>query len=118
MIVSFISENQRQLLFLRKHPKLCKGKINISSNLQFILFFYSDHEDVSKGNANDDSSDDDNDKEEEDDDAPTDNISGDEFIPTRKNLTGKSLTKGSRVFAKWVDGHFYPGIIGNIHGEK
>ncbi|CAF5037733.1 unnamed protein product, partial [Rotaria socialis] len=49
---------------------------------------------------------------------PTDDVSGDEFIPTTKTSTGQSLTKGSRIFAKWVDGHFYPGVIGNVSGEK
>lgn len=107
-------------MFLPKHLKRCTGKIKISSNcfFQFILFD-SDNDEVSKGNANEESSDDGNDNEgEEDDDAPTDNISGDEFIPAAKTSIGRSLTKGSRVFAKWVDGNFYPGIIGNIHGEK
>jgi len=79
--------------------------------------FYSDNDEVSKANTNKDSSDDDDD-DHKDDDEPTDDISGDEFIPKRTNSTGKSLTKGSRVFAKWFDGNFYPGIIGNINGGK
>ncbi|CAF3336629.1 unnamed protein product [Rotaria socialis] len=58
------------------------------------------------------------DDEEDDDEMPTDDVSGDEFIPTTKTSTGQSLTKGSRIFAKWVDGHFYPGVIGNVSGEK
>ncbi len=53
-----------------------------------------------------------------DDDEPTDNISGDEFIPPRTNSTRRLSTKGSRVFARWLDGNFYPGIIGHINGEK
>ncbi|CAF4587405.1 unnamed protein product [Rotaria sp. Silwood1] len=80
----------------------------------------SDDDEVSKTNTNEDSTDEDNndDDDDDDDDVPTDDISGDEFIPTSKNSTGQSLTKGSRVFAKWLDGHFYPGVIGNSNGEK
>jgi hypothetical protein len=77
----------------------------------------SDNDEVSKANTNKDSSDDDDD-DHKDDDEPTDDISGDEFIPKRTNSTGKSLTKGSRIFAKWFDGNFYPGIIGNINSGK
>jgi len=73
----------------------------------------SDDDEVSKTNPIEDSSSDNDD----DDDEPTDNVSGDEFIPTTKSL-GQSLTKGSRVFAEWLDGHFYAGIIGSISGEK
>jgi hypothetical protein len=72
--------------------------------------FYSDNDEVSKTNKNEDSSDDANDN----DDEPTDNISGDEFIPTPPNSAGETLKKGLRVFAKWIDGHFYPGIIGSV----
>jgi len=78
----------------------------------------SDDDKVSKTNANEDSSTDDDNDEDNEDDEPTDDISGDEFIPTPTNHTGQSLTKNSRVFAKWIDGHFYPGIIGSINGEK
>ncbi|CAF2591714.1 unnamed protein product [Rotaria sp. Silwood2] len=81
----------------------------------------SDDDEVSKTNTNEDSTDDDNNDDDDDDDvddAPTDDISGDEFIPTSKSSTGRSLKKGLRVFAKWVDGHFYPGVIGNSNGEK
>jgi hypothetical protein len=63
-----------------------------------------------------DSSDDD--KDEDEDDKPTDDITGDEFIPTAANTIEQSLAKNSRVFAKWLDGCFYPGVIGNINGEK
>ncbi len=115
MTLSFIAGNQLQLLFLLKSQKLFKGNTKISYNCIEFILFYSDNDEVSKSNTNKDSSDDDDHK---DDDEPTDDISGDEFIPKRTNSTGKSLTKGSRVFAKWVDGNFYPGIIGNINGGK
>jgi hypothetical protein len=86
------------------------------NSIKFILF-YSDNDEVSKSNRNEDSSDDDDNGKK--DNEPTDDISGDEFIPTPPNSAGQSLTKGLRVFAKWVDGHFYPGIIGSIiKGEK
>jgi len=75
--------------------------------------FYSDNDEVSKKNKNEDSSDDADDNEDNDDE-PTDNISGDEFLPTPPNSGGESLKKGLRVFAKWVDGHFYPGVIGSV----
>ena len=78
------------------------------------LYFISDDDEAPKDNTDDESSDDEN----EGDDAPTDNISGDEFIPPRNSSAGQSLTKGARIYAKWVDGHFYPGIIGNINGDK
>jgi hypothetical protein len=70
--------------------------------------FYSDDDEVSKNNTNDDTS----------DDEESDGISGDEFVPTSITPAGQPLVKGSRVFAKWTDDHFYPGVIGNISGEK
>jgi len=48
---------------------------------------------------------------------PTDNLSGEEFVPLVKS-SDQPIKKGLRVFAKWIDGHFYPGIIGNVSGEK
>ncbi|CAF1042036.1 unnamed protein product [Adineta steineri] len=75
-----------------------------------------DDEVVRKPNINDDSSDDDDDDENTEDDEPTDDITGEEFIPT--NSSGKLLTKGLRVFAKWTDGHFYSGSIASINGER
>jgi len=58
-----------------------------------------------------------NDDGDEDDDMPTDNLSGEEFVPPVKS-SDQPIKKGLRVFAKWIDGHFYPGIIGNVSGEK
>jgi hypothetical protein len=75
-----------------------------------LILFSSDNDEISKDDTDEESSD--------DDDVPTDNISGDEFIPTLKKSTNQSLTKALRVFAKWVDGNFYSGIIGNVNGEK
>lgn len=40
------------------------------------------------------------------------------LFPRRKKSSDQTVRKGSRVFAKWIDNHFYPGIIGNINGEK
>ncbi|CAF3873229.1 unnamed protein product, partial [Adineta steineri] len=73
-----------------------------------------DDEVVRKPNIHDDSSDDDGHSTE--DDEPTDDITGEEFIPT--NSSGKLLTKDLRVFAKWTDGHFYSGSIASINGER
>lgn len=89
------------------------------------VYFISDDDTATsnKLNAkNDSSSSDENDEDKDDDknedDIPTDDISGDEFIPEPKSSTEQALTKGLRVFAKWIDGHFYPGVIGNVSGEK
>ncbi|CAF1307195.1 unnamed protein product [Rotaria magnacalcarata] len=74
---------------------------------------------ISKPAQNDDEDSTGDDEEDDDDDEiPTDDVNGDEFIPPTKTSTRQSLTKGSRIFAKWVDGHFYPGVIGNVSGEK
>ena len=58
------------------------------------------------------------DDDEESDSQVTENVSGDEFEPPSMNRAEKTIGKGSRVFAKWVDGHYYPGAVGNISGEK
>lgn len=79
-------------------------------------YFFSDREEASKDNAENDSSD--TEDEDEPDDVPTDDISGDEFNPARTNFAGEPLTKGLRVFAKWLDGHFYPGIINSVNSDK
>ncbi|UJR37367.1 hypothetical protein I4U23_030075 [Adineta vaga] len=66
-------------------------------------------------NSSDDNKDED-DNDNDDDDEPTGNLSGDDFMPT--NSSGQPVKKGLRVYAKWLDGHFYPGIVGNVSGEK
>ena len=80
----------------------------------------SDDDDVIHVESTEESGNDKKNKSDEDDDddedEPTDDISGEEFVPT--NTSGQPLKKGSRVYAKWLDGHFYPGIVGNINGEK
>ncbi|CAF0929080.1 unnamed protein product [Adineta ricciae] len=79
----------------------------------------SDDDDVIHVESTEESGDDKKNKSDEDDDdedEPTDNISGEDFVPT--NTSGQALKKGSRVYAKWLDGHFYPGIVGNINGDK
>ena len=47
-----------------------------------------------------------------------DDVSGDEFIPTSIMSPEQPLKAGARVLAKWVDGHFYPGAVGSIRGDK
>ena len=101
--------------------KKIESYAKVTRKLDLLVFnsflFISDDDEVSKTTTNEDSSED-NDNGMKDDDTPTDDVSGDEFIPKPTNSIDQSSTKGSRVFAKWIDGHFYPGVIGNIGSEK
>lgn len=74
----------------------------------------SDDDDVIHIDDDDESSDDDND--DDDDDGPSDDVTGDEFVPP--TVSSQSLKKGSRLFAKWHDGNFYPGLVSYVSGEK
>lgn len=104
--------------YLSKDIKTCSKVIRqLPITILNSYCFYSDGGNkVSKTVTIVDLSDDDNNEGE--DEKPTDDVSGDEFIPTSTTSTGQPLKKSSRVYAKWTDGNFYPGIIGNIHGEK
>ena len=79
---------------------------------------------IQLGDTSDDSDDEkaaserDSDKDDNDDNTMTDDLTGEDFIPPSNGLAAKPIQNGSRIFAKWRDGRFYPGVIGNMNGDK
>lgn len=66
------------------------------------------------GSENDNNDDEDDDEEN----TVTEDLDGQEFIPPLDGIAAKPIRSGSRIFAQWRDGRFYPGVVSNLSGEK